>query len=165
MKAILQSVGDDTVAFGDQVYWVQENVKRFLNGFQPGMEVELSVKDVDGTPMVTFMKKAGFAPAQGQRPQYGGNSGYQKPATAAPPRPAPAPTTSDMGMYTLAAALITAYQLDPTVVAGIAKDLKKMVTAPPAPPASQPMPPQVMAPPVVQQPVVISGVPLSPDTI
>lgn len=85
-KVVLQSVGDDVVAFGDQAYWVADNVKRFLNNFQPGMEVEVTVKEINGQPMVTFLKKSGFAP--GGAPQ----QPYQKPYQAPPQQQYQAPT-------------------------------------------------------------------------
>ena len=147
-KAVLQSVGDDTVAFNDQCYWVQENVKRFLSNFQPGMEVDVTVKDIDGTPMVTFLKKAGFAPAQGSRPAYppaGQQGGYQAPRAPAPSQPAPrapAPAASAgmdaQALFTLAATIAVAYNVDPDAI-------REMVTVLKRPPT----PPQVAAPPVV----------------
>jgi len=57
-KQILQSVGDDTVAFDNQCYWVTENVKKILPNFQPGMEVDITVRDINGTPMVIFLKRS-----------------------------------------------------------------------------------------------------------
>jgi len=120
-KAILQSVGDDTVAFGDQCYWVAENVKRFLTNFQTGMEVDVTVKEIDGNQIVTFLKKAGF-PTQpnGPRPTPApaGGQPYQA------PRPAmPTPTQNNDAMYTLAATICVAYNLDTSLVESVAKVL------------------------------------------
>jgi hypothetical protein len=107
-KVVLQSVGDDVVAFGDQAYWVADNVKRFLNNFQPGMEVEVTVKEINGQPMVTFLKKAGFAPAQGARPSYpqSGGQGFGSPSypPTTPPRP-PIPTMPSIDIDKLADAI------------------------------------------------------------
>lgn len=136
-KAILQSVGDETVAFGDQCYWVAENVKRFLPNFQPNMEVDITVKDIDGTPMVTFLKKSGFAPAAPSTPkpaapptQYQTPAAppqqYQAPAAQfAPKPPAPAPTgglKGDLDMLT--AAICVAYNLDMNQVKATAAAIK-----------------------------------------
>ena len=138
-KVVLQSVGDDVVAFGDQAYWVAENVKRFLNNFQPGMEVDVTVKEINGQPMVTFLKKSGFAP--GGAPQ----QPYQKPYQAqpqqqyqaptqqyippmAPPRP-PTPTPAkDFGeladaIFALVAVEIVKGGLDTALIDSIAKTL------------------------------------------
>lgn len=163
-KAILQAVGDDTVSFNDQVYWTTEQVKKYLPNFQPGMEVDVTVKDVDGYPMVTFLKKAGFAAPRGPGPQGGyqqqqGNyqqNSYQhrgSPQQTPKQQTVTSPGGSDFGMFALASAIVTAYQLDINVVAQNAQLLKKLVTTPPAPPQQPmqqqmpPQPPQQMAPP------------------
>jgi len=168
-KKVLQSVGDDTVAFDDTCFWVAENVKRFLGNFTPGMEVEVTVKDVEGTPMVTFLKKAGFGAPAGNAPHYGGNQGgyqrqpyqnqgYNKPAyqpqTQAPRPAAPAAPSqpSDLGMFTLAATIALAYQLDPIKI----KELAAMLRAPPKPPVVTP-PPMAQPPMMPPQPVVTSA--------
>lgn len=129
-KAILQSVGENTVAFNDQCYWVAENVKKFLNNFQPNMEVDVTVKDIDGTPMVTFLKKAGF-PTQpaGQRPAPAtpqGGQQYQAPRPPTPSAPFQAPPTGNQAdaIYTLTAAIIVAYNLDAALVKSVASGLK-----------------------------------------
>ena len=100
-KAVLQSVGEDTVAFGDVCYWVAENVKRFLPNFQAGMEVDVTVKDIDGVPMVTFLKKAGF-PTQpaGAKPAYGAPAQqYQAPPQQyQAPKPPMTPPVSNHGI-------------------------------------------------------------------
>lgn len=128
-KAILQSVGEDTVAFNDQCYWVAENVKKFLNNFQPNMEVDVTVKDIDGTPMVTFLKKAGF-PTQpaGQRPTPpSGGQPYQAPRPTPPSAPFQAPSTGNQAdaIYTLTAAIVVAYNLDVALVQSVASGLAK----------------------------------------
>src|SRR5574343_1319247 len=107
-KVILQSVLEDVVAFGDQAYWVAENVKRFLNNFQPGMEVDVTVKEINGAPMVTFLKKSGFAPGGApqqpyQKPYQAPPQQYQQPAQPyAPPMAPPRPPTpaKDFGELT-----------------------------------------------------------------
>ena len=137
-KVILQSVGEDVVAFGDQAYWVADNVKRFLNNFQPGMEVEVTVKEINGQAMVTFLKKAGFAPGGApqkpyQQPYQAPPQQYQPPAQPytppmAPPRP-PTPTPAkDFGeladaIYALVAVEIVKGGLDTALIDSIAKTL------------------------------------------
>ena len=137
-KVILQSVGEDVVAFGDQAYWVADNVKRFLNNFQPGMEVEVTVKEINGQPMVTFLKKAGFAPGGApqkpyQQPYQAPPQQYQPPAQPytppiAPPRP-PTPTPAkDFGeladaIFALVAVEIVKGGLDTALIDSIAKTL------------------------------------------
>ena len=142
-KVILQSVGEDVVAFGDQAYWVAENVKRFLNNFQPGMEVEVTVKEINGQAMVTFLKKAGFAPGGApqkpyQQPYQAPPQQYQPPAQPytppmAPPRP-PTPTPAkDFGeladaIYALVAVEIVKGGLDTALIDSIAKTLAGKAT-------------------------------------
>jgi hypothetical protein len=140
-KVILQSVGEDVVAFGDQAYWVAENVKRFLNNFQPGMEVDVTVKEINGAPMVTFLKKSGFAPGgapqqQYQKPYQAPQQQYQPPAQPytppmAPPRP-PTPA-KDFGeladaIYALVAVEIVKGGLDTALIDSIAKTLAGKAT-------------------------------------
>jgi len=138
-KVVLQSVGDDVVAFGDQAYWVADNVKRFLNNFQPGMEVEVTVKEINGQPMVTFLKKSGFAP--GGAPQQPFQKPYQAPpqqqyqaptqqytppmAPPRPPTPAPAKDFGELAdaIYALVAVEIVKGGLDTTLIDSIAKTL------------------------------------------
>lgn len=137
-KVVLQSVGDDVVAFGDQAYWVADNVKRFLNNFQPGMEVEVTVKEINGQAMVTFLKKAGFAPGGApqkpyQQPYQAPPQQYQPPAQPytppmAPPRPpTPAPVNnfSELAdaIYALVAVEIVKGGLDTALIDSIAKTL------------------------------------------
>ena len=145
-KKMLQSVGEDTVAFDDVCYWVAENVKRYLPNFTPGMEVDVTVKNIDGVDMVTFLKKAG-APAQapaGQRPAYPPQQGYGQPAAPAyappqqqyqapraPPMQMPNQPAQTVGGLTgnldlLTAAIILAYQIDPVAVMELAKQLKSL---------------------------------------
>ena len=142
-KVILQSVGEDVVAFGDQAYWVADNVKRFLNNFQPGMEVEVTVKEINGQAMVTFLKKAGFAPGGApqkpyQQPYQAPPQQYQPPAQPytppmAPPRP-PTPTPAkDFGeladaIYALVAVEIVKGGLDTALIDSIAKTLAGKAT-------------------------------------
>jgi len=135
-KVILQSVGEDVVAFGDQAYWVAENVKKFLKNFQPGMEVECTVKEINGQPLVTFLKKSGFAP--GGAPQQPHQIPYQAPPQQyqastqpytppmAPPRP-PTPA-KDFGeladaIFALVAVEIVKGGLDTALIDSIAKTL------------------------------------------
>jgi hypothetical protein len=140
-KVILQSVGEDVVAFGDQAYWVAENVKRFLNNFQPGMEVDVTVKEINGAPMVTFLKKSGFAPGGApqqpyQKPYQAPPQQYQPPAQPytppmAPPRP-PTPA-KDFGeladaIYALVAVEIVKGGLDTALIDSIAKTLAGKAT-------------------------------------
>ena len=140
-KVILQSVGEDVVAFGDQAYWVADNVKRFLNNFQPGMEVEVTVKEINGQAMVTFLKKAGFAPGGApqkpyQQPYQAPPQQYQPPAQPytppmAPPRP-PTPA-KDFGeladaIYALVAVEIVKGGLDTALIDSIAKTLAGKAT-------------------------------------
>lgn len=166
MKAILQAVGEDTLSFGDQCYYVTDNVKRFLNNFQPGMEVDVTVKDVEGYPQVTFVKKAGFAlpagrpaagPAYGQRPQSSGGSYPPRQApTASAPKSSP---PSDNGLYALTAVIALAYQIPEDRIAETARQIKKLINTPPAPP-QQPVvtpPPQPAAPPMPAQAPVEYG--------
>ena len=138
MKVTLQSVGEDVVAFGDQAYWVAENVKKFLKNFQPGMEVECTVKEINGQPLVTFLKKSGFAP--GGAPQQPHQIPYQAPpqqyqapaqpytAPMAPPRP-PTPTPANNfgeladAIYALVAVEIVKGGLDTALIDSIAKTL------------------------------------------
>lgn len=147
-KVVLQSVGDGVVAFGDQVYWVAENVKRFLNNFAPGMEVEATVKEINGQPMVTFLRKAGMP--TGGAPQQQFKAPYQAPpqqqfqapmappqqqyqAPMAPPRPpTPAPATPSIDIDKLADAIyaLVAVEIiksgggiDPSLVDSVAKTL------------------------------------------
>jgi len=138
-KVILQSVGDGVIAFGDQVYWVAENVKRFLPNFAPGMEVDVTVKEINGQPLVTFLKKSGFAP--GGAPQQPHQIPYQAPpqqyqaptqpytAPMAPPRPpTPAMPSIDIdkladAIYALVAVEIVKGGLDTALVESIAKTL------------------------------------------
>lgn len=137
-KVILQSVGEDVVAFGDQAYWVAENVKKFLKNFQPGMEVECTVKEINGQPLVTFLKKSGFAP--GGAPQQPHQIPYQAPpqqyqaptqphtAPMAPPRPptpAPANNFGELAdaIYALVAVEIVKGGLDTALIDSIAKTL------------------------------------------
>ena len=129
-KVVLQSVGDDVVAFGDQAYWVADNVKRFLNNFQPGMEVDVTVKEINGAPMVTFLKKSGFAP--GGAPQQPYQKPYQAPQQYIPPMTPPRPPTpvpvKDSGelsdaIFALVAVEIVKGGLDTTLVNSIAKTL------------------------------------------
>ena len=137
-KVVLQSVGDDVVAFGDQAYWVADNVKRFLNNFQPGMEVEVTVREINGQPMVTFLKKSGFAPGGApqqpyQKPYQAPPQQYQPPAQPytppmAPPRPptpAPAKDFSELAdaIYALVAVEIVKGGLDTALIDSIAKTL------------------------------------------
>lgn len=131
-KVILQSVGEDVVAFGDQAYWVAENVKKFLKNFQPGMEVECTVKEINGQPMVTFLKKSGFAPGGAPQQQYQAPpQQYQAPAqpyTApmAPPRPpTPANNFGELAdaIYALVAVEIVKGGLDTALIDSIAKTL------------------------------------------
>lgn len=131
-KVILQSVGEDVVAFGDQAYWVAENVKKFLKNFQPGMEVECTVKEINGQPMVTFLKKSGFAPGGApQQPYQAPPQQYQAPAqpyTApmAPPRPpTPANNFGELAdaIYALVAVEIVKGGLDTALIDSIAKTL------------------------------------------
>ena len=131
-KVVLQSVGDDVVAFGDQAYWVAENVKKFLKNFQPGMEVECTVKEINGQPMVTFLKKSGFAPGGApQQPYQAPPQQYQAPAqpyTApmAPPRPpTPANNFGELAdaIYALVAVEIVKGGLDTALINSIAKTL------------------------------------------
>lgn len=131
-KVILQSVGEDVVAFGDQAYWVAENVKKFLKNFQPGMEVECTVKEINGQPMVTFLKKSGFAPGGApQQPYQAPPQQYQAPAqpyTApmAPPRPpTPANNFGELAdaIYALVAVEIVKGGLDTALINSIAKTL------------------------------------------
>ena len=138
MKVTLQSVGEDVVAFGDQAYWVAENVKKFLKNFQPGMEVECTVKEINGQPLVTFLKKSGFAP--GGAPQQPHQIPYQAPpqqyqapaqpytAPMAPPRP-PTPTPANNfgeladAIYALVAVEIVKGGLDTALIDSFAKSL------------------------------------------
>lgn len=138
-KVVLQSVGDDVVAFGDQAYWVADNVKRFLNNFQPGMEVEVTVKEINGQPMVTFLKKSGFAP--GGAPQQPYQKPYQAPpqqqyqaptqqytppmAPPRPPTPAPINNFGELAdaIYALVAVEIVKGGLDTALIDSIAKKL------------------------------------------
>lgn len=138
-KVVLQSVGDDVVAFGDQAYWVADNVKRFLNNFQPGMEVEVTVKEINGQPMVTFLKKSGFAP--GGAPQQPYQKPYQAPpqqqyqaptqqyippmAPPRPPTPAPAKDFGELAdaIFALVAVEIVKGGLDTALIDSIAKTL------------------------------------------
>ena len=137
-KVILQSVGEDVVAFGDQAYWVADNVKRFLNNFQPGMEVEVTVKEINGQAMVTFLKKAGFAPGGApqkpyQQPYQAPPQQYQPPAQPytppmAPPRPPTPAPAKDFGeladaIYALVAVEIVKGGLDTALIDSIAKTL------------------------------------------
>lgn len=135
-KVVLQSVGDDVVAFGDQAYWVAENVKRFLPNFQPGMEVECTVKEINGQPMVTFLKKSGFAPGGApqqpyQKPYQAPPQQYQAPAQPytppmAPPRPpTPANNFGELAdaIYALVAVEIVKSGLDTALIDSIAKTL------------------------------------------
>ena len=137
-KVVLQSVGDDVVAFGDQAYWVADNVKRFLNNFAPGMEVEVTVKEINGQAMVTFLKKAGFAPGGApqkpyQQPYQAPPQQYQPPAQPytppiAPPRPptpAPANNFGELAdaIYALVAVEIVKGGLDTALIDSIAKTL------------------------------------------
>lgn len=135
-KVVLQSVGEDVVAFGDKAYWVAENVKRFLPNFAPGMEVDVTVKEINGQPLVTFLKKSGFAP--GGAPQQPHQIQYQAPpqqyqASAqpytppmAPPRP-PTPA-KDFGeladaIFALVAVEIVKGGLDTALIESVAKTL------------------------------------------
>lgn len=142
-KVILQSVGEDVVAFGDQAYWVAENVKRFLTNFQPGMEVDVTVKEINGAPMVTFLKKSGFAPGGApqqpyQQPYQAPPQQYQPPAQPyAPPMapqrpPTPAPATPSINIDKLADAIYALVaieiiksggKIEPNLVDSIAKTL------------------------------------------
>lgn len=133
-KVILQSVGEDVVAFGDQAYWVAENVKKFLKNFQPGMEVECTVKEINGQPMVTFLKKSGFAPGGApQQPYQAPPQQYQAPAqpyTApmAPPRPPTPAPINNFGeladaIYAFVAVEIVKGGFDAALVESIAKTL------------------------------------------
>ena len=136
-KVVLQSVGDDVVAFGDQAYWVADNVKRFLNNFSPGMEVEVTVKEINGSPMVTFLKKSGFAPGGApqqpyQKPyQAPPQQQYQAPAQQytppmTPPRPpTPANNFGELAdaIYALVAVEIVKSGLDTALIDSIAKTL------------------------------------------
>jgi len=135
-KVVLQSVGDDVVAFGDQAYWVAENVKKFLKNFQPGMEVECTVKEINGQPMVTFLKKSGFAPGGApqqpyQKPYQAPPQQYQAPAQPytppmAPPRPpTPANNFGELAdaIYALVAVEIVKGGLDTALIDSIAKTL------------------------------------------
>src|SRR5574343_264115 len=137
-KVILQSVLEDVVAFGDQAYWVAENVKRFLNNFQPGMEVDVTVKEINGAPMVTFLKKSGFAPGGApqqpyQKPYQAPQQQYQPPAQPytppmAPPRPPTPAPAKDFGeladaIYALVAVEIVKGGLDTALIDSIAKTL------------------------------------------
>lgn len=133
-KVVLQSVGDGVVAFGDRVYWVAENVKRFLNNFQPGMEVEVTVKEINGQPMVTFLKKSGFAPGGApQQPYQAPPQQYQAPtqpytAPMAPPRPPTPAPAKDFGeladaIFALVAVEIVKSGLDTALIESIAKTL------------------------------------------
>ena len=142
-KVILQSVGEDVVAFGDQAYWVADNVKRFLNNFQPGMEVEVTVKEINGQAMVTFLKKAGFAPGGApqkpyQQPYQAPPQQYQPPAQPyippmAPPRPPTPAPAKDFGeladaIYALVAVEIVKGGLDTALIDSIAKTLAGKAT-------------------------------------
>ena len=142
-KVILQSVGEDVVAFGDQAYWVAENVKRFLNNFQPGMEVDVTVKEINGAPMVTFLKKSGFAPGGApqqpyQKPYQAPQQQYQPPAQPytppmAPPRPPTPAPAKDFGeladaIYALVAVEIVKGGLDTALIDSIAKTLAGKAT-------------------------------------
>jgi hypothetical protein len=142
-KVILQSVGEDVVAFGDQAYWVAENVKRFLNNFQPGMEVDVTVKEINGAPMVTFLKKSGFAPGGApqkpyQQPYQAPPQQYQPPAQPytppmAPPRPPTPAPAKDFGeladaIYALVAVEIVKGGLDTALIDSIAKTLAGKAT-------------------------------------
>lgn len=140
-KVILQSVGEDVVAFGDQAYWVAENVKRFLNNFQPGMEVDVTVKEINGAPMVTFLKKSGFAPGGApqqpyQKPYQAPPQQYQPPAQPyTPPMTPPRPPTpaKDFGeladaIYALVAVEIVKGGLDTALIDSIAKTLAGKAT-------------------------------------
>jgi len=135
-KVILQSVGEDVVAFGDKAYWVAENVKRFLPNFAPGMEVDVTVKEINGQPLVTFLKKSGFAP--GGAPQQPHQTPYQAPpqqyqaptqpytAPMAPPRPpTPANNFGELAdaIYALVAVEIVKGGLDTALIDSIAKTL------------------------------------------
>lgn len=131
-KVILQSVGEDVVAFGDQAYWVAENVKRFLKNFQPGMEVECTVKEINGQPMVTFLKKSGFTPGGApQQPYQAPPQQYRAPAQPytspmAPPRPpTPANNFGELAdaIYALVAVEIVKGGLDTALIDSIAKTL------------------------------------------
>ena len=137
-KVILQSVGEDVVAFGDQAYWVADNVKRFLNNFQPGMEVEVTVKEINGQAMVTFLKKAGSAPGGAtqkpyQQPYQAPPQQYQPPAQPytppmAPPRPPTPAPVNNFGeladaIYALVAVEIVKGGLDTALIDSIAKTL------------------------------------------
>ena len=142
-KVILQSVGEDVIAFGDQAYWVADNVKRFLNNFQPGMEVEVTVKEINGQAMVTFLKKAGFAPGGApqkpyQQPYQAPPQQYQPPAQPytppmAPPRPPTPAPAKDFGeladaIYALVAVEIVKGGLDTALIDSIAKTLAGKAT-------------------------------------
>lgn len=142
-KVILQSVGEDVVAFGDQAYWVAENVKRFLINFQPGMEVDVTVKEINGAPMVTFLKKSGFAPGGApqkpyQQPYQAPPQQYQPPAQPytppmAPPRPPTPAPAKDFGeladaIYALVAVEIVKGGLDTALIDSIAKTLAGKAT-------------------------------------
>ena len=138
-KAVLQSVGDGVIAFGDQVYWVAENVKRFLPNFAPGMEVDVTVKEINGQPLVTFLKKSGFAP--GGAPQQPHQNPYQAPPQQqyqapaqqytppmTPPRPPTPAPTNNFGeladaIYALVAVEIVKGGLDTALIDSIAKTL------------------------------------------
>lgn len=136
-KVILQSVGEDVVAFGDQAYWVAENVKRFLKNFQPGMEVECTVKEINGQPMVTFLKKSGFTPGGAPQQPYQNpyqappQQQYQAPAQQytppmTPPRPpTPANNFGELAdaIYALVAVEIVKGGLDTALIDSIAKTL------------------------------------------
>jgi hypothetical protein len=151
MKAILQAVSDETLTFGDQVYYVQPQVKKYLSNFAPGQEVDINVKEIDGIPMVTFCKPAGTAVGKGQfnqpqqqysaptgyTPQYQTSQQYQVPHTQyqAPPQQfkAPIPKVPQLpisgelkgDLDKLTAAIILAYGLDPNAVNQIAQLLKQ----------------------------------------
>ena len=126
MKVTLQSVGEDVIAFGAQAYWVAENVKKFLKNCQPGMEVECTVKEINGQPMVTFLKKSGFTPGGAPQPTPIAPPRPQ-PTPMAPPRP-PTPTSTNFGeladaIYALVAVEIVKGGLDTALIDSIAKTL------------------------------------------
>lgn len=134
-KKTLQAVGEDCITFDDTCYWVADNVKKFLSNFQPGQEVDITVKE----DMVTFIKKSGF-PTQPQSPKPAGRyqQQYQAPQTtpampqqpAMPQRPATPASVSTGGLNgnldMLTAAIIKAWQLDVNEVKELAKQLKSL---------------------------------------
>lgn len=138
MKAIIQGIGDETLTVQDQVYYVAEQVKKYLPGFQIGQEVDINFKEVDGVTLVTFCKPAGV-PVGGQQ-QYRAPQGYQQPpqqyqtprpaqTPVQPPRlPVPGVPAGINGLKgdinKLTAAIIVAYQLDPNEINRVAALLK-----------------------------------------